>query len=460
MTIADRMRALQAQADQNVCAVCASDLTAAANPDGSGPALRCPKCGYHPDTRPKVHSTLLTRFVRKEQLTQLELMNLSQSLRNTIRWREAAGNREVSARSLTRLLLAVEQAQGGSVTQQQLQPYEEQQMTRARAADSVARFIDLGKTQNPEALRAQIIDIVVRTGLRPELGEVIVYEGKPYITADGFRHLLNRDGDLDGIDAPHYLSLAEKLERGYREDDLVCELSVWRTGRNRPVVGIGRASATHPHRGKQPVEVAETQRMAETRALRHAARLGFQDLLSRYRVDMIPDDAEEQERSGRIPPQNRRPAARATAAPPPPSPATTQSAPATQQRPSPAPGSPNGSATATPGQIKAITGMAQKYWQPGELAGHCLELYGTSAVNQLTVAQASELYNHLAGQKPPTLAQAPDDAALEGDYQWTDQAEGDDDDEEGGEDHDDDDDDGRLYRSSSGGNGAGGSQAQ
>ena len=237
--------------------------------------------------KPRLHMSLHRRFQRGEALDAIERMQLHNALLKEIDVAEQTGH---SVRPSTRALLQkLEEAMG-------LARYEER--TVATPQD-IIRFLDFGKAQNAEALQRQAIALVQRTGLNPALNEVIVYEGKLYVTVHGIGHLAAPQ--LEGIDAPRFWLADEKAAAGYAADDVVCSVTLYRKGSSRGVTGTGKANATKPYRGN-PVERAFAPRMAENRALRQAYRMGFQDLLSREGVEMAPDDwtEEVEQRSTRV----------------------------------------------------------------------------------------------------------------------------------------------------------------
>lgn len=161
--------------------------------------------------------------------------------------------------------------------------------------DEATRFIDMAKLDGmTPGLRQMAVEIMTATGLNPILGEVMIYEKKVYVTVDGFRKLLNASGTFDGMEPPHYLDKNERAAQGYADDDVVVRVAMYRKGQRMPVYGVGKANPNKPFRGNQ-VERTHPQIMAENRAMRRAARQGWQDILSGYNINLDPmleDDAD------------------------------------------------------------------------------------------------------------------------------------------------------------------------
>jgi len=143
----------------------------------------------------------------------------------------------------------------------------------------VASRADLDKLP-PAQQRAVLIAFGQHTGLRAELGEVMIYQGRFYVTIGGRVRNAHRLGLFDGARA-HPATMGDKRSAGYQEDDIVWWCEVWRRGSPRPFRGWGkvtRAEIDFARAGdktkftpiaKHPVE------MARKRATYDALRLAF-----------------------------------------------------------------------------------------------------------------------------------------------------------------------------------------
>lgn len=279
----EQWRALNDLTKSHVCASCGWQLTVAVNQATYEHVLRCPHCEvYDPEIRAKDEPTNLRRWRRGEPLTAIERMQLERQIRRWISRAEAAG-KEPEARWLGWL----EELEGEAMNDRQMVVSQPKALMTEQEAK---RFMDLSRMSLTAEQREIAMSLMVVTGLRPDLGEIMVYEGKPYVTADGFRKVLNRSGKFDGMpEPPHYLTRDEKEAQGFEPDDIVVRVALKRKGQAHPVYALGKANKNKPHRGNQ-VEKLHPQIMAETRAFRRAARSGFQDVLSGFGLDYDPEE--------------------------------------------------------------------------------------------------------------------------------------------------------------------------
>ena len=279
--------ALTARAKAEICAVCETKLDVAVQPEPPPRryVLRCNKCGVNePDTRPLFRDSNEKRFKRGEPLTMMELMMLSRTLSNRMR-REEARTGAVDPRTQA-LWEEVEMAQGSNTTALTLRPATD--ITQAEAL----RFVDLSKLTTDPGLREIIADLAVRTGLNPMLGEITIYEGRPYVTVDGCRRALLESNFLKSIGKPRFLSQSERDDQGYLPDEIVVEIPGERVGVAGTFYGVGKASRTKPYRNN-PAEVQNPQRFAMNRAFRHLFKQGWQDVLSGNHLELLPEGMDE-----------------------------------------------------------------------------------------------------------------------------------------------------------------------
>ncbi len=120
--------------------------------------------------------------------------------------------------------------------------------------------------------RTALAALAVMYGLDPVMGELILYENKPYITTAG--HLRKT------AENPRYEGLSHRpLNKQEREDygiaaPVACRVEVYKRGMRVPAVGIGTADPGAPLRGN-PLEKREPYRQALSRATRQALRMYF-----------------------------------------------------------------------------------------------------------------------------------------------------------------------------------------
>jgi hypothetical protein len=107
-------------------------------------------------------------------------------------------------------------------------------------------------------------------GVRAELGEIMLYQGKPYITIDGRIRIAHRSGLLNGIDA-HPASSMERTRYIVKDGEHLWKCLVFKKGALRPFIGWG-----HVRLGdRNPVSKTHPQEMAKKRAKYDALRLAF-----------------------------------------------------------------------------------------------------------------------------------------------------------------------------------------
>jgi hypothetical protein len=157
----------------------------------------------------------------------------------------------------------------------------------------VASRSDLGNL-SPDQQRGVLLAFGQHTGLRPELGEAMIYQGRLYVTMAGRVRNAHRLGLFEGIKAqPAHAT--DRRDAGYEEGDIVWMCDVWRRGSARAFRGWGKVTRAEIEgaRGgdktkytpvaKHPVE------MARKRAQYDALRMAFplDEELSDVSVRMI-----------------------------------------------------------------------------------------------------------------------------------------------------------------------------
>lgn len=152
-------------------------------------------------------------------------------------------------------------------------------VTQKKAFLEVASRTDLDKLTD-EQRRAALVAFGEHTGLRPELGELMVYQGRFYITMAGRVRNAHESGLLVGM-YPQPANPFEKKNAGYEDDDIVWKCSVRRRGAQFPFVGWGKVTRAEIDKarggqGSKFTPIAQHPvEMARKRAEYDALRLAF-----------------------------------------------------------------------------------------------------------------------------------------------------------------------------------------
>lgn len=108
--------------------------------------------------------------------------------------------------------------------------------------------------------------------LNPFLDELIPYQGRPYVTTQGYIRIAERHPAYEG----HQVIAATDAERKnymVKDHESLWKCEVYRTDRRVPIVAWGRAGGEYDK--NQPVARARVPEMAQNRALRRALRAAF-----------------------------------------------------------------------------------------------------------------------------------------------------------------------------------------
>lgn len=142
------------------------------------------------------------------------------------------------------------------------------------SAQASRKFLDAysGKIgqMNPEQQAMFLMALGKVLGVRAELGEVILYQGKPYITLDGRIRLAHATGLLVGLEV-RPATLLERRNYGCADDEALWVANAYRRGAARPFVGWGHVSKTD----RNPVSKQFPPEMAKKRAKYDALRAAF-----------------------------------------------------------------------------------------------------------------------------------------------------------------------------------------
>jgi hypothetical protein len=162
----------------------------------------------------------------------------------------------------------LEATEGGALT-----------VPQRKAFLEVASRTDLDKIP-AEQQRGALIAFGQHTGLRPELGEVMIYQGRFYITILGRIRAAHANGLFDGMHAKPASSL-DRTGAGYEANDIVWIADVWRKGAAHPFRGWGKVTraevdaARAGERTKYTPIAKHPAEMARKRARYDALRLAF-----------------------------------------------------------------------------------------------------------------------------------------------------------------------------------------
>ena len=125
-------------------------------------------------------------------------------------------------------------------------------------------------TDMTEAQAAIMARLSLLYELDPLMDELILYQGKPYLTLKGALRVAIRDDRFRGIECVP-ATPAERDAFRVRDDEQLWVARVHRAGWDVPIVGYGRASASDD----QPVARRWTAEMAQKRAKHRALRDAF-----------------------------------------------------------------------------------------------------------------------------------------------------------------------------------------
>lgn len=121
-----------------------------------------------------------------------------------------------------------------------------------------------------EAQAAQIARIALAHHLDPFMGDIILYQGRPYVTIDGRIRSANQHPAFEGMECSPATDAERKAFR-CKDDEHLWVTRVWRRDRRVPIVGYGRAHAGDGN----PVSAKWAQEMAQKRSKHRALRDAF-----------------------------------------------------------------------------------------------------------------------------------------------------------------------------------------
>ena len=154
-----------------------------------------------------------------------------------------------------------------TATEKALLPVPNDDEARALAQRLMPQFPkDLTNEQALEVAR-----VALAYGLDPFLGELIPYQGRPYLTFDGRIRIADRHPAYDGYDLVPVTG--EELDAlRPQQGESIWKCVVYRKDRSRPTIAYGRAGGPHE---KNPLAKQDPVTMAQKRAIHRALRAAF-----------------------------------------------------------------------------------------------------------------------------------------------------------------------------------------
>jgi len=120
--------------------------------------------------------------------------------------------------------------------------------------------------------RTTLARLAIEYRLDPLMGELVLYEGRPYISLSGMIRLAHEHPEFEGVeDRP--MTTEEREAYGITQP-IAWIAKIYRRRFRVPTVGTGAADPQRPFRNN-PVERERPQWMARARAIRQALRLAF-----------------------------------------------------------------------------------------------------------------------------------------------------------------------------------------
>lgn len=168
------------------------------------------------------------------------------------------------------------------------------------SAKASAKFLDAynGRIErmSPEQQSLFLIALGQRLGVRAELGELIIYQNRPYISIDGRIRLAHETGLLVGMDVRPATQM-ERRNYGANDADALWVCDVYRRGAGRAFKGWGCVTPTD----KNPVAKTHPRELAKKRAKYDALRSAFPpaEQVSALHERYI-EEAEQQIRAGQV----------------------------------------------------------------------------------------------------------------------------------------------------------------
>lgn len=145
-------------------------------------------------------------------------------------------------------------------------------LTKPATAARFAEIISAGSLDKmtPGQQSTFLAGLGAYIGIKPELGDLMIYMGKPYITISGYRRIAHNTGLLNGLTVEP-ASDRDRLRFGAKEGEHLWISHVHKKGSTRPYTGWGYVRLAD----RNPVSKSHPQEMARKRAVYDGLRLAF-----------------------------------------------------------------------------------------------------------------------------------------------------------------------------------------
>ena len=236
--------------------------------------------------------------------------------------------------------------------------------------------------------RQLIAKVSIEYGLDPLFTELMIYQGRPYVTIDARRRKAQETGRLDGISS-RPATKEEREARKVPDEDYLFLVLVWVKGASHPFEGWGRVKAADTKGDPHLPIVKDTAAMAEKRAEAQALRRAFHLPLPSFEEIVEGEFAE-------LPEKKKAPKPK----PSPPKAVMSPTAPTQNNR-------------LTEPQRRKIFGDARQMgYSEDDIHALIKHKFVVESINDLSIAQASALINMIQrGEGIP--AQEPEDLGLD-----------------------------------------------
>jgi hypothetical protein len=172
------------------------------------------------------------------------------------------------------------------------------------AAKAEQRFVEAwGQGQLDKLTKSEqsmfLMAFGTKIGLRAELGELMIYMGRPYITRSGMIRIAHQSGLLAGM-VPRPATSMEARNYGTVDGDVLWVCDVFRHGAIRAFRGWGCVNVT---KDKNPVAKQYPRELAKKRALYDGLRMAFppDESLGPIHQRYLEEAEEEAMRQHRLP---------------------------------------------------------------------------------------------------------------------------------------------------------------
>lgn len=124
--------------------------------------------------------------------------------------------------------------------------------------------------------------VALAYGFDPFMGELVAYQGRPFVTRSGFERIANNQPEYDGYEYDYVEpGSAEWQALGGQDGEIICRCLVYRKDRSRPVKAYGRAGGSAERnalvsgRNKKNTVYVSPIDQSLSRALRRGLRSSF-----------------------------------------------------------------------------------------------------------------------------------------------------------------------------------------